>query len=376
MRARRGVAAAVLLLGWLLAGCQVAVPGTAGVSAADQQTADRRAEQRAAVDAALDALGKAPALALKSTVKDASGNPAEQQFRVTRGGTAVGALPLEGRVVQVTAAGGGFYLRADADYWKAHAIDEGTQFGTSWVRSLGSELPFDPAARFAPAALADGLRKALPGLDRLSEPVKAKLPDGTEVYQLGGAPSVLRVTAAKPHRVVSFAPVLLDPQAGPKYGAEFRVDALSGDALKAFHTDVDGAVGGLGQPFEGLVQASAVVTNDSLDCKDFVGSCTTTVDVSTSVVGSPASGEKSVVHINLSVEVSAESLGAQTCTTAADAEPYATVKMSCTVKFKLPNRTASYQVLSKPNATAEVRAAIDVNAVKQKVATEFAGLGG
>jgi hypothetical protein len=363
--------AAVLLLGGLLAGCQVAVAGTAGVSATDQATADRRAEQRTAVEAALTALGQAPAVALKATVKGA-----EQQFRITRGGNAVGALPLEGRVVQVTAAAGQFYLQADADYWKAHAIDEGTQFGTSWVRSLGSELPFDPAGRFTPRALAEGLRKALTGLDRLSEPVKAKLPDGTEVYQLGTAPSVLRVTTAKPNRVVSFAPALLDPQAGPKYGAEFRVAAVTGDALKAFHADLDNTVGGLGQPFEGLVQADAVVTNQVLDCKDFVGSCTTTVDISNSVVGTPASGEKSVVHISLSVDVSAESLGAQTCTVAGDAEPYATIKLSCAVKFKLPNRTASYQVLAKPKATAEVRAGLDVNAVKQKVAAEFAGLGG
>ncbi|WP_410669513.1 hypothetical protein [Amycolatopsis sp. cmx-4-68] len=371
MRARRGMVAAMLLLGGLLAGCQVAVPGTAGISAADQQTADRRAEQRTAVDAALTALGKAPALALKSTAKGA-----EQQFRVTRGGFAVGALPLDGRVVQVAAADGQFYLQADADYWKAHAIDEGAQFGTSWVRSLGSELPFDPVRRFGPATLADGLRTAAAGLDRLGEPVKAKLPDGTEVYRLGAAPSTLSVTTAKPNRVVSFAPVLLDPQAGPKYGAEFQVTPLTGDALKAFGTDLQNTIGGLGQPFEGLVQASAVVTNDKLDCKDFVGSCTTTVDVSNSVVGAPASGAKSVVHINLSVEVSADSLGAQTCTAAGDAEPYATIKLSCTVKFKLPNRTASYQVLSKPSATAEVRAALDANAVKQKVAAEFAALGG
>lgn len=371
MRARRGMAAAVLLLGGVLAGCQVAVPGSAGVSAADQRVADRRTEQRAAVDAALTALGQAPALALKTTV-----NGADQQFRVTRGGIALGGLPLDGRVVQVVAAAGQFFLQADADYWKAHAIDEGTQFGTSWVRSLGTELPFDPAARFAPQALAEGLRQALTRLDRLGEPVTAKLPDGTEVYQLGAAPSLLNVTTAKPYRVVGFAPALLDPQAGPKFGADFRVEPLTGDALKAFHTDVDGTVGGLGQPFEGLVQASAVVTNDNLDCKDFVGSCTTTVDVSNSVVGSPSSGAKSVVHLTLSVDVSADALGSQTCTATADAEPYATVKMSCTVKFSLPNRTASYQVLSKPNATAEVRAAVDAGAVKQKVATEFASLGG
>ncbi|MEA5358681.1 hypothetical protein VA596_03970 [Amycolatopsis sp., V23-08] len=370
MRAR-GTVAAVLLLSGLLAGCQVAVPGTPGVSAADQEKADRRAEQRTAVDAALAALEQAPALALKATVKGA-----EQQFRITRGGSAVGALPLEGRVVQVTSAAGQFYLQADADYWKAHAIDEGTQFGTSWVRSQGTELPMDPAARLAPAALAGALRKAIAGMDQAREPVKAKLPDGTEVFQLGAAPSVVRITTAKPNRVVSFAPALLDPQGGPKFGAEFQVAPLTGDAIKKFHTDLDNTVGGLGQPFEGLVQASAVVTNDNLDCKDFVGSCTTTVDVSNSVVGSPASGEKSTVHLNLSVEVSADSLGSQTCTAAADAEPYATVKMSCTVTFRLPNRTASYQVLSKPSATAEVRAALDVNAVKQKLATEFAALGG
>ncbi|MFJ1760413.1 hypothetical protein ACIOD2_08860 [Amycolatopsis sp. NPDC088138] len=363
--------AAVLVLSGLLAGCQVAVPGTPGVSAADQEKADRRAEQRTAVDAALAALEQAPALALKSTLKGA-----EQQFRITRGGSAVGALPLEGRAVQVTVAAGQFYLQADADYWKAHAIDEGTQFGTSWVRSLGSELPMDPAAKLAPAALAGALRKAIAGMDQTREPVKAKLPDGTEVFQLGAAPSVVRVSTAKPNRVVSFAPALLDPQAGPKFGAEFQVAPLTGDAIKKFHTDLDNTVGGLGQPFEGLVQASAVVTNDNLDCKDFVGSCTTTVDVSNSVVGTPASGEKSTVHLNLSVEVSADSLGSQMCTAAADAEPYATVKMSCTVTFRLPNRTASYQVLSKPSATAEVRAALDVNAVKQKLATEFAALGG
>lgn len=371
MRARWSTIAVVLLLGVLLSGCQVAVGGSAGVSAADREKADRRAEQRAAVDAALAAVEQAPALIYTASVKGAA-----QVFRVTRGGSALGSLPLEGKVVQVVAADTQFYLQADADYWKSHAIDEGTEFGTSWVRTLGTELPLDPAGRLAPAKFAAGLRKAVAGLNPTAAPVKAKLPDGTEVYELGTAPSVLRVTTAKPNRVVSFAPALLDGQAGPKFGTEFTVAPLAGDALKKFHTDLDATVAGLGQPFEGLVQASAVVTNDKLDCKDFVGSCTTTVDVSNTVVGGSASGAKTIVHIKLTVEVSAEALGAQTCAAEADAEPLATIKMSCAVKFKLPNRTASYQVLSKPDAVAEVRAAVDPGAVKQKLQSEFAALGG
>ncbi|HKN53282.1 MAG TPA: hypothetical protein VJX66_12310 [Amycolatopsis sp.] len=373
MRARTA-AAAVVLLGGLLGGCQTAVPGSPGISAVDQQKVDRITEERAAVEAAITSIEQAPALLYTATVKDASGKPADQQFRITRRGSAVGMLPIDGRPVHLAIADGQLYLQADADYWKAHAVDQGAQFGTNWVRTIGTELPLDPAARLAPAKLAAGLRGAMVTMDPLAEPVKTKLPDGTEVYELGVAPSTLRVTTAKPNRVVSFAPALLDPQTGAKLGAEFRVEPIAVDALKKFHDDLDGTIGGITQPFDGLAQASAVVVSDNLNCQDFVGTCVTTADVSNSVVGGPPSGN--TVHIVLNVEVSADGLGGQTCTTDGDAAPYATIKMSCSVKFKLPNKTASYQVLSKPTASAEVRAAVDAGAVKQKLQSEFAALGG
>jgi hypothetical protein len=361
-----------MLLGGLLAGCQSMVEGTAGLSDADRQLADQRAQQQTAVDEALKALETAPALQYDTTAKDSSGKPSTLTYRVTRDGDGFGTLPLEGTPVRITEPGGQVYLAATADYWKSHGLEEtSAQFGTGWVHTVGTELPVDPAARLAPAKAAAELRKSLAGLGA-GAPRKQRLPDGTEVYDLGGS---LQVTAAAPYRIAGFAPALLDPQGGPKLGAAFRVRPLTGPEIKQFHTDFDAAVDAIGQPYDGLAQASVTITNNKLDCKDFVGSCTTSVDVTNSVVGNQP-GTKPSVHLKLTVEATADALGAQTCTAEADAAADATTTMSCSVQFSLPNKTASYQVLAKPSAVAEVRSAVDANAVKAKLGTAFAALGG
>ncbi|MDT8911358.1 hypothetical protein [Amycolatopsis sp. PS_44_ISF1] len=374
MRARWTVAA-VVLVGGLLAGCQVAVSGAAGVSAADEQKAERLAAQRTAVDSAVDALREAPALQYDTTVKDASGRPADLSFRITGDGDGIGTLPFEGRPVRIVQVGGELYLSADEDYWKAHGLEQDSaQFGTGWVHTVGSELPVDPAAKLSPGRLADALGATLAALNQTAEPVRQKGPDGPEVYQLGGGLGALQVTAAAPFRVVGVAPALIDPRGGPQLGTGFRVRPVLGDDLKRFRADFDSAVDQLGQPFEGLAQASVAVLNDKLDCQNFVGSCTTSVDVSANVVGG-AANPKPTVHVTLTVEMSAGALGSRNCTTQADAAADATITMSCSVKFSLPNRTASYQVLAKPSAVGEVRVPFDANAVKQRLAASFAKLG-
>ncbi|MFD9889631.1 hypothetical protein ACFWY9_09830 [Amycolatopsis sp. NPDC059027] len=365
---RAGWGTAVVALALLLSGCQAAVQGSAGLSAGDRQLAGKRAQQRAAVDTALTALEQAPALAYGSTLPGG-----DQQWRVTRGGSAVGVLPIEGQPVQVAIAAGQLYLAANPDYWKAHGPDDGAQFGTSWVRSAPSELPLDPAARLAPAKVAAGLRTALSSMDQVREPVRAKLPDGTEVYEVGSGLGKLRVTTAQPNRVVSFAPALLDQQAGAKLGTDLRVEPITGDALKKFHSDLDAAVGAIGQPLDALARASVTVLGDKLDCKDYDGTCKTTVDLTSSVVGG---GQGTSVHVTLTVEVSADSLGAQTCKADGNTAPEATLTLACDVRFQLPNKTASYRVLAKPTAVGEVRAPVDVEKTKQAVQSDFATIGG
>ncbi|GAB3716643.1 hypothetical protein GCM10027598_26570 [Amycolatopsis oliviviridis] len=373
MPARRLRIGAIAALCCLVAGCDVEIDGAAGISAAEQQRVDRRAEQRGAVESALKELEQAPAVVYKSTIKDASGKPAELEFRITRNGSAHGALPVDGQTIQVISADKQLYLSASPEYWKAHGLGNSEQYGTNWVRTDSSDLPVNAVEALNPRKAASTLRTAVSAMNRLTDPVRSKLPDGTEVYDVGSGLGTLRVTTAAPHRVVSFAPSLVDAAGGKTLGAEMRVAPLAGDALKKLQTDLDGAIGGVGQPFDALTQVSVSVVDDKLDCTDFVGTCRATIGVANTVIGG-ASGTP--VHLTLTVEFSAQSLGAQTCTADANAAPDTTTSMSCEVKFKLPNRNASYQVQAKPAARGEVRVPVDVNGVREKLKSEFATLGG
>lgn len=373
MPARRLRIGVVAVLCCLVAGCDVAIDGAAGISPAEQQRVDRRTEQRGAVESALKALEQAPAVVYKSTIKDASGKPAELLFRITRNGSAHGALPVDGQTIQVISADKQLYLSATPEYWKAHGLGNSDQYGTNWVRTDSTDLPVNAVDVLNPRKAASTLRTAVSAMNPLTDPVRSKLPDGTEVYDVGSGLGTLRVTTTAPHRVVSFAPSLVDAAGGKTLGAEMRVEPLAGDALKKLQTDLDGAIGGVGQPFDALTQVSVSVVNDKLDCTDFVGTCRATIDVANTVIGG-ASGTP--VRLTLTVEFSAQSLGAQTCTADANAAPDTTTSMTCEVKFRLPNRNASYQVQAKPAARGEVRAPVDVNGVREKLKSEFATLGG
>lgn len=364
---------AVAALCCLVAGCDVAIDGAAGISPAEQQRVDRRTEQRGAVESALKALEQSPAVIYKSTIKDAAGKPTELLFRITRNGSAYGALPVDGQAVQLVSAADQLYLSATPEYWKAHGLGNSDQYGTNWVRTDSTDLPVNAVDVLSPRKAASTLRTAVSAMNRLTDPVRSKLPDGTEVYDVGSGLGTLRVTTSAPHRVISFAPSLVDAAGGKTLGAELRVEPLAGDALKKLHSDLDGTIGGLGQPFDALSQVSVSVVNDKLNCTDFVGTCRATIDVANTVIGG---GSGTPVRLMLSVEFTADSLGAQTCTADATAAPDTTTSMTCEVKFKLPNRNASYQVLAKPAARGEVRAPVDVNGVREKLKSEFAALGG
>ncbi|MFC3451246.1 hypothetical protein [Amycolatopsis speibonae] len=373
MPARRMRIGAIAALCCLVAGCDVAIDGAAGISPAEQQRVDRRAEQRGAVESALKALEQASAVVYKSTIKDVSGKPAEVQFRITRNGSAHGALPVDGQTIQVISADKQLYVAATPEYWKAHGLGNSELYGTNWVRTDSSDLPVNAVEVLNPRKAASTLRTAVSAMNPLTDPVKSKLPDGIEVYDVGSGLGTLRVTTAAPHRVVSFAPSLVDAAGGKTLGAEMRVEPLAGDELKKLQTDLDGAIGGVGQPFDALTQVSVSVVNDKLDCTDFVGSCRATIDVANTVIGGV---NGTPVHLTLTVEFTAQSLGAQTCTADANAAPDTTTSMSCEVKFRLPNRNASYQVQAKPAARGEVRVPVDVDGVREKLKSEFATLGG
>ena len=368
-RTATGVVVLTLVAGSLLGGCQLAVSGVAGVSAADQQKASRRAEQRAAVDAALTALESQLVAVYHSTL-----NGADIMLRVTKGGTMQGSLPIDGQAVQVVDVDNQLYIAASAEYWKARGSTAGERYAKGWARAAASDLPLDPDAVLTPAGASSKLRKSLSALDPLADPVRTKVADGTEVFEVGGELGVLKVTTAEPHRLVSFAPALLDDTKGQALGTEMRLDPITGDTVKKFHGDLDAAVGALGQPADSVAQASVTITDNKLNCNGGSGSCTSTVSMENAVVGGDA--KSSTVHIVMTSVVSADILGTQTCTGEVSAAPNTASTVPCTVMFKVPNRTAQYRVTSLLSATGDVLAAPDINAIKQQIQSEFSALGG
>ncbi|WP_091290088.1 hypothetical protein [Amycolatopsis xylanica] len=374
MRAR--VALVTAMAGLLLAGCQVSVTGSAGVSAADQQKADRRAEQRDAVETALKTFADQPIAVYHGTAKDSAGAPVDLTLRVTKAGTSLGTLLLDNQGAQLVIADGKLYLSAGAGYWKSRGIKQelGDLYAKGWAKAEASELPVNPATLLVPAKAAEKIRATLSTVDQLAEPVRTKLPDGTEVFDIKTPTGSLQVSTAKPNRLVSVAAAAIDPAAAGALGTQLTIDPAAPDVAKKFHDDLNAKLDAFGQPADSVAQASAAIADHKFDCNSGNASCTTTVTVANVLVGGDSSGSQ--VHLVLTVQVTAEGLAGQNCSAEATAAPNTSSTMACTVKFNLPNRTANYKVLSQPSATADVRAAIDFPALKGKLDTEFKAIGG
>jgi hypothetical protein len=362
------MAVIAVAVGTLLGGCQVALPGSAAISAADQLKADKRAERSAAVDGALTALGNQPVAVYHSTL-----NGTDLVLRITKSGTMLGSLPVDGQAVRIIDVDNQLYISASADFWKAHGSSAGDTFAKGWARADATDLALDPGSLLTPDGASHKLRSGLSTMDQLADPLSTKPADGTEVFEVGTGAGKLQVTTAQPYRVVSFAPALLETVLGKAFGDEFRLDPVTPDVVKKFHEDLDTAVGELGRPADSVAQASVSITDNKLDCNGGNGSCTATVQVENSLVG--ADMKASTIHLVMTSVVTADSLGTQTCTGEASATPNTSSTLVCTVKFKLPNRTAAYKVVSMPSATGDVLATVDPERLKQKLQSEFAALG-
>ncbi|QFU86163.1 hypothetical protein YIM_04715 [Amycolatopsis sp. YIM 10] len=372
----RGFAVLVAGAALVLAGCEVSTIGAAGPAAADQAKADARTAQRDAVKAAVDDLAEQEAIAYRSQLRNDAGELVDLALSVTKNGTTYGAVGVGGQVVNLVEADGKPYLSAPPAYWKTQGVDDGQaeEYGKRWMFVEDSDLPLRASQVLTPREIRNALYDASLGLDQLADPVKTRLADGTEVYELSLPKGKLQITAVKPHRVVSFDAGLIDGT-GKAFGAGTVVSpgGLTGDALAQFKNGLGGAVDAFAQAFDYAAELVVLVDGNDLQCATS-GSCTSNIKVRNSITG--ADGRVSGVRILAKADVSAPGLGSQTCTAEATAAPNSVVDVPCTVRFSVPNRTASYQVTSMPSATGEAIAAVDVGAIKQKIEAEFATLGG
>ncbi|WP_229880547.1 hypothetical protein AMYBAR_006506 [Amycolatopsis bartoniae] len=330
----RGLLALVAVL--LLTACESAAPAGGP-------------DPRSAVEGALGALARETAV----TYELGSG----QAFTVTQKGLVTGTLPLHGQEVQALRAGGDLFVRAPAAHWQEQgmAADRAAEYGARWARAV---LAFDPGWTFAPATVAQALRSAVSPVDRS---LRATLADGLDVFDLSG----LRVTAAPPYRVVSFASALLAPVVPQTVGrTDIGVRPVVADRLADLRSRFDETLDGLGQPFVAGPVVATTVTGHTLHCTGS-GACTDTVHVDNDLLGDAPRASARVV---LKTAVSSPRLGEQDCGQELVTPLNGTSTLSCSVKFALPKLTGTARVAATPNVSAEPVATVDPAALKNEVA--------
>ena len=338
-RTVRGLLALVAVL--LLTACENAAPAAGP-------------DPRSAVDSALGALARETAV----TYELGTG----QAFSVTRQGLVTGTLPVHGQQVQALRAGGDLFLRAPAAHWQEQgmAADRAAEYGARWARAV---LAFDPGWTFAPAAVAQALRTAVTPVDRS---LRATPADGLDVFDLSG----LRVTAAPPYRVVSFAAALLAPIVPETVGrTDIGVQAVEAGRFGDLRTRFDEAVDGLGQPFVAGPVVATTVTGHTLHCTAS-GACTDTVHVDNDLLGD---APKASARVVLKTSVSSPRLGAQDCGQELVTPLNGASTLSCSVKFTLPKLSGTARVAATPNVTAEPVATVDPAALRDEVAAALSG---
>jgi hypothetical protein len=370
------VAALVVVLVWLLAGCSDPVPGSGSVTPDDRARAGRLAVEQAAVDGAVQALSAQNAVAYRISAKDVTGNPLGLTLQVTRNGTVLGSFPAAGQEVKVLRVDGKPYLSAPASYWQSQRVEPGkaAEYATRWVRADPTLLPLDPGAVLTPSAAADALRASLATMDHGAEPVRKLLPDGTEVFDLNAGPGRLQVTTAQPYRVVSAEPTLFGGVVGQTFGVGGSVapEGLAGPALDDFGGRARTEVAAIGQPLAVSPPVRTTVQNKRLNCENS-GSCTETVRVG-NTVGGDVAGKS--VRIALRSMVTAQGLGEQHCDQEITAAPNSTSELSCTVRFALPRTAGSAQVVAVPSVSGDVLVPVDAPALAGLVRSEFQRLAG
>ncbi|RZQ63479.1 hypothetical protein [Amycolatopsis suaedae] len=345
----------------LLGACSAPVAGTPVAVPADQQRADRRAERAAAVDEALTALAGAGAVAYRIST-----GAGETVLNVTRNGTVHGTLPVGGHPVTLAEVDGDSYLSAPAPYWRTLNVGEAKagEYAARWMRVDPSVLPVRPSATFAPAALVRALRDRLAAADQFAEPVRTRLPDGTEAFDVTVAGGRFTVTTAKPHRLVSLDAGLVGAGLG---AAKLWPAVLAGEGVRQFQAALEGELGNLGQAFDFGADLAVTVEANAVTCTG-AGVCTSDVRVRNTVDGASA------VRIVVSALVTADGLGQRNCSQESSAAPNSTVTVACTVTFGAPSSPGQYRVVSSSTATGEAVVGLDVEALRGKIQSEFRAL--
>lgn len=301
--------AVTLLVGTLIVLGVVAGDGPGGA------TADSRASRTPSAPSwptrAADRLSSLPALRYTGTFTS-NGRPVRAVLSVTRSGSAVGTLTLNGERALLVTVDGDTYLRGGPAFWTGPggAVARPEDFAGRWSKAPVTLLGFDPRELLSPSAIAQAVRDA-PAAgstgyvgDRLVHQVRARqgvysvtLAEPYELLQVEGA-SDARFTVTE---ITDVAPVLTELRR--------RVTALGGARDPGIRFD----------------HGELTFVN----CNENVSGCTLRLPVS--LPAGSAGGSAKPVRAVLVATISAEGRTLGSCTGARPVAATGRTVLSCTV---------------------------------------------
>lgn len=301
--------AVTLLVGTLIVLGVVAGDGP-GDATADSRTSRTPSPPSWSAKAA-ERLGALPALRYTGTFTS-NGRPVRAVLSVTRAGSAVGTLTLNGERARLVTVDGETYLHGGPAFWSGSAglVARPEDFAGRWSKAPVTLLGFDPRELLSPSAIARAVRNAPAGGstgyvgDRL-------------VHRVRTRQGVYSVTLAEPHELL---------QVEGASDARFAVTEITDAApvLAELRRRV-AALAGARDPGARFEHGELTFVN----CNENVSGCTLRLPVS---LPAPAAGEPAeAVRAVLIATISAEGRVLGSCSTARPVAATGRTVLSCTV---------------------------------------------
>ncbi|MFC3999564.1 hypothetical protein ACFOVU_26865 [Nocardiopsis sediminis] len=332
---RFAAATAVLALG--AAGCSIDLsswrPGGGGEEPAPSPTP---VEAGPLLDAALESLAAAPAIAVQGQIAEAEDQVVkETALTVTDAGATYGTVQESENEAEVVQADGRLFVNAPDEYWLDQDVanPDTDQYAGAWVRVSGAQLGINPGAVLTPATLAEILRGLAPeGGEATLENL-----DGTSAYRIDlGGGEENRVWIGEDSgelmrmEIEQLAPE--DADSGPRTRLNFTAPEAA-DIETVYDDILAAAEDGLGSSRDARLPVNWE-GQLALECADG-GACTVTGQATDD---SGAGGDTTVI-IRMDAELTNEELGSQECSDSTSIQAGGTAELTCSVDFELAPST-------------------------------------
>ncbi|MEH1125712.1 polymorphic toxin type 30 domain-containing protein [Micromonospora sp. CPCC 206061] len=370
-------------------------------SLADRLTKDDPSEVAAAEAAEYDMYEAAEALSQVSATRytgfviDDRRRQIPVDVRVSPKGATLATLTVSGRKVELLAAGGRTFVRADQAYWRSRGTpsDVLAEFGKQWVKITPDEFGFDFAKMLAPAALAGQLDWAA---DRGETRVGPETTiDGVRARAVRTSDLVVYVSADPPKRILRItSPGMETASAQPSgyqttgvrrgqgtfhevrapgdAGFQFDLSGLSNTEIEDFYSRLDQKIRELKNSVDSQVRFSLNGSITLAPCS--TSGCTANVRLSNRVDStSQYLAVRQPVTASITIQMTLDGRPIANCVTTKSMQPNGSATATCRAAYVIPpsRNPRTHLVQAQFSAVARAVAQADITRLAADVKKEL-----